>query len=147
MPHHALQRRPDGGVTNPTDRRAITRKVGDPAWSAGTGMVAAILCRRSQARLAREEACDNAVLGQDVVASDYAALLLSLGVGRDSVTATLAPALGLAHHSTLGIRLCALLDETRDRSLPSRGKIGLTAALGSVMLLSLIHISDPTRPY
>ncbi|MBP6443920.1 MAG: M56 family metallopeptidase [Gemmatimonadales bacterium] len=89
------------------------------------------------ARLAREEACDNAVLGQDVVASDYAALLLSLGVGRDSVTATLAPALGLAHHSTLGIRLCALLDETRDRSLPRRGKIGLTAALGAVMLAGI----------
>lgn len=88
-------------------------------------------------RLAREEACDDAVIAHGVPASGYAALLLSLGSPQGPWPAGLAPTLGLAHHSRLGARLRALLDDARDRAPASRRAVGLGGALGAVMVAAL----------
>jgi BlaR1 peptidase M56/HEAT repeats len=64
-----------------------------------------------QAALAREQACDDAVLAHGVEPDAYAAAILD--VARTLVRRRTAPALAMAQRSQLEVRLRAILDDTR----------------------------------
>ncbi len=86
------------------------------------------------ARVAREQACDDAVLNDGGLPSEYADLLLDTArtapFGSDRPTVALA----IAHRSQLGDRLLAVLDPSRRRRGLDRGAVAL-AGFGAISLL------------
>jgi beta-lactamase regulating signal transducer with metallopeptidase domain len=81
-------------------------------------------CRRL--RQESEFACDDAVLGGGVAAADYADLLVEIARHLSGRPAPGAPALEIAHPSTLERRIVAMLE--RDRNRAPLGRRGWTAA-------------------
>lgn len=100
-----------------------------------------IVARRE--RLAREQACDDAVLRSGAAPVAYAATLLAVAraVGR-----TPGPALGFARVSALETRVAAVLDPARvRRGVSRRGGVGVGLALTFACGLGLVHPAPPSR--
>jgi beta-lactamase regulating signal transducer with metallopeptidase domain len=87
--------------------------------------------------LAREQACDDAVLRSGAAAAEYASTLLALA--RTGRTATPSAVLALSRTSALETRVVALLDPSRSRSRASRrGRVGVFAAIAVASGLGLV---------
>jgi TonB family protein len=89
-----------------------------------------VVCTRL--RRESEQACDDEVLGLGVGGRDYAAHLLELARQCRRSGSTWAPALPMAHPSTLERRIAAMLNPRLDRHAPSRRAV---ATLGLGLLL------------
>jgi hypothetical protein len=92
-------------------------------------------------RIERETACDDAVLGTQIKASDYAAHLLA--VARVLPQRRFASAIGIAmaRSSKIGQRIGAVLDGTKNRAYPDRVAVLLVGTLTGMLLLSLAPLS------
>jgi beta-lactamase regulating signal transducer with metallopeptidase domain len=92
------------------------------------------------ARLEREQACDDAVLGASSTAEDYAGFLVQ--VARSGALLRYPePALGLAQHSTLATRIRALLDPSRRRGPVRRPMLASVVTVGLALLVSLAALA------
>jgi len=87
-----------------------------------------------------EQACDDAVLGQDVPAREYAGLLLDLARKCRKPTSTWASAVPMARPSTLERRIAAMLNPAVNRTTPSRQSI-------IMIVLLLLAITVPTAAF
>ncbi len=94
-----------------------------------------IACTRL--RRESEQACDDAVLGKGVSAREYASHLLELARKCRRPDATWGPAMPMAHPSTLGRRIAAMLNPRLGRQALSRRAIVTTTLL-------LLAITLPT---
>ncbi len=74
----------------------------------------------AQLRLERERACDDQVLRSGSKASDYATQLLEMSRSLRPMAARLAPTVAMAQPSQLSVRLLAILDDKRRRTVPTR---------------------------
>jgi TonB family protein len=97
-----------------------------------------IACTRL--RRESEQACDDAVLGQDVPAREYAGLLLDLARKCRKPASTWASAVPMARPSTLERRITAMLNPAVNRAAPSR-----RSTITIVLLLSAITV--PTAAF
>ncbi|MEO8451163.1 MAG: M56 family metallopeptidase [Gemmatimonadota bacterium] len=89
------------------------------------------------ARMAREQACDDAVLNAGGRASEYADELLETARGVEYSTPAFAAALAMARRSQLSDRLVAVLDSTRQRAPLSREATTFAAFTGLALALPL----------
>jgi TonB family protein len=87
-----------------------------------------------------EQACDDAVLGQQVPAREYAGLLLDLARRCRKPTSTWASAVPMARPSTLEMRIAAMLNPAINRATPSRQSI-------IMILLLLLAVTVPTAAF
>ncbi len=94
-----------------------------------------IACRRL--RRESEQACDDAVLARGVPAHEYAAHLLELARKCRRPLHPWAPAMPMAHPSTLERRIAAMLNPDINRAALSRRAAWLTAALLLALTLPL----------
>ena len=92
----------------------------------------------------RERACDDYVLQQGVVASDYAGDLLAIATayGRHSVHPT---ALAIAHRSQLEGRLLALLDPSVKRGPMSLRTVAIIVSCASAIVVPVSALSTAER--
>jgi bla regulator protein blaR1 len=97
------------------------------------------------ARLEREQACDDAVLAGASTSADYAGFLVEVARGA-SRERPLAGALGLAHRSSLGNRIRALLDPTRRRGPVRRPLLVGVICGGLALMLSLAALAPAPVP-
>ncbi|MGE0440742.1 MAG: M56 family metallopeptidase, partial [Gemmatimonadales bacterium] len=100
------------------------------------------------ARMAREQACDDAVLAAGSVPSEYAGLLLEAAAPEGSGPWVPAEALAMARRSQLGDRLLAVLDPARSREPVSRRRVAWTAvaALGLLLPVAAASPQEPRPP-
>jgi TonB family protein len=82
-----------------------------------------MVCRRL--RVESEQACDDEVLGLGVGGASYAAHLLELARQCRQPRSAWAPAVPMAHPSTLERRITAMLNPRLDRQAPSRRAMAL----------------------
>ena len=87
-----------------------------------------------------EQACDDAVLRQQVPAREYAGLLLDLAKKCRKPTSTWASAVPMARPSTLERRIAAMLNPATNRATPSRQSI-------IMIVLLLLAITVPTAAF
>jgi bla regulator protein BlaR1 len=91
------------------------------------------------ARLAREQACDDAVLASSATPADYAGLLVQVARARSPLLPE--PALGLVQRSVLSTRIRALLDPGRRRG-PVRRPLAVAVTLSAIgVMLSLAAVA------
>ena len=91
------------------------------------------------ARLAREQACDDAVLASAATPADYAGFLIQVARGGSPLMPE--PALGLVHRSALSSRIRALLEPDRRRG-PVRRSLAVVMALSAIgLMLSLAAVA------
>lgn len=94
-----------------------------------------------EARVAQEEACDNAVLAERVVPSDYAALLIGVCGKNTSCGGNMIAALGLVRATGTETRVRSVLDAHRRRSPLSRRITVIVSLFGTATLFSVATVS------
>lgn len=101
-------------------------------------------------RTAQEQACDDLVVAASSRVEAYARQLLEAARTIQVSGLIRVPAMAMAQPSTLEQRLCAVLDETRDRSPIQRRPViaGGAAALTALLLCSALQLRavDQARP-
>jgi beta-lactamase regulating signal transducer with metallopeptidase domain len=97
------------------------------------------------ARLAREQACDDAVLGASSTAAEYAGFLVQVARSGTFLRSP-EPALGLAQYSTLATRIRALLDPSRRRGPVRRSMLASVVTVGLALLVSLAALAPAQQP-
>ncbi len=85
-------------------------------------------------RTAQEQAADDRVMEAGVSAEHYAFQLLEAARLVQSSRLQMAPVLAMAQPSTLETRLCAIMDESRNRRAPQRQAVMAGAGVGLLLL-------------
>ncbi len=93
------------------------------------------------AALAQEEACDDDVLANDVVASDYAALLIEASKANTHHSTSILPVLALARATGTETRIRSLLDARRRRAPVNRRTLATILTLGTALSFSITTAS------
>ena len=94
-----------------------------------------------EARLEREHACDDAVLGAGSRASGYAESLLATARAFQAPAGLTSAGLALTRRSHLSERLLAVLDPSRSRTGPRPGALGAVAAAGLLITLPVAALA------
>jgi beta-lactamase regulating signal transducer with metallopeptidase domain len=87
-------------------------------------------------RSLQERACDDAVLCAGAVPSDYAQFLLDVAADTSGMPRPARMAIGMAHGSSLRMRIVAILDPRASRSPPQRAH--LIAACTSLLMVTIL---------
>jgi hypothetical protein len=103
-----------------------------------------IACRRL--RQESEYACDDAVIGRGVEATDYATHLLDVARHAAGQRALWTAAPAIANPSTLERRISAMLNDQRDRQPLTRRSISAVAAAMLAVAVPVVAISADTEP-
>lgn len=146
---------PTAGARWPESRRAcalIHELAHVRRFDAATNLVGRIVCAihwynplvwmaARAARLAQEEACDNAVLAEQMVPTDYAALLLEVCGTNTFRGGNMIAALGLTRTTGTALRVRSVLDTERHRSPVTARGIAVAALFGAAILVVVATVA------